>query len=109
MGATARGTLTDDDGLTEDGSYYDAYKVTLKAGEKLRLTMVSNAFDAYIDVGQEDESGVFTSVISDDDGLSDTHAKIEWSVEEDGDYVIRARSFASGQEGAYALTVAPRE
>jgi hypothetical protein len=109
VGATARGTLTDDDGLTEDGSYYDAYRVTLKAGEKLRLTMVSNAFDAYIDVGQEDESDVFTSVISDDDGLSDTHAKIEWSVEEDGDYVIRARSFASGQEGAYALTVAPRE
>lgn len=109
VGATARGTLTEDDGLTEDGSYYDAYKVTLKAGEKLRLTMVSNAFDAYLDVGQEDEGGVFTSVVSDDDGLSDTHAKIEWSVEEDGAYVIRARSFASGQEGAYALTIAPRE
>jgi len=109
VGATARGALSEDDGLTDDGSYYDAYKITLKAGEKLRLTMVSNAFDAYLDVGTEDESGVFTSVVSDDDSLSDTHAKIEWSVEDDGDYVIRARSFASGQEGAYALTVEPRE
>ena len=81
----------------------------MKAGEKLRLTMVSNAFDAFLDVGKEDDAGVFTSVVSDDDSLSDTHAKIEWSVEEDGDYVIRARSFASGQEGAYALTIAPRE
>lgn len=109
VGATARGTLTEDDALTDDGSYYDAYKVTLKAGEKLRLTMVSNAFDAFLDIGKEDESGVFTSVVSDDDSLSDTHAKIEWSVEEDGDYVIRARSYAQGQEGAYALTIAPRE
>jgi hypothetical protein len=109
VGATARGTLTEDDALTEDGSYFDAYKVTVKAGEKLRLTMVSNVFDAYLDVGTEDESGLFTSVIADDDGLSDTHAKIEWSVEADGDYIIRARSFASGQEGAYALTIAPRE
>lgn len=105
VGATARGTLSEDDAVTEDGASYDAYKVSLKGGEKLRLTMVSNAFDAYLDVGTEDEAGVFTSVVSDDDSLSDTHARIEWTVEDDGDYVIRARSFASGQEGAYALTV----
>ncbi|AQR61608.1 peptidase [Brevundimonas sp. LM2] len=104
VGATARGTLSEDDALTEDGANYDAYKVTVKAEEKLTLTMVSNAFDAYLDVGTEDD-GVFTSVVADDDSLSDTHAKIDWTVEEDGDYVIRARSFASGQEGAYALTV----
>lgn len=105
VGATGRGTLSEDDALTEDGANYDAYKVALKGGETLRLTLVSNAFDAYLDVGTEDEAGVFTSVVSDDDSLSDTHAKIEWTVEDDGDYVIRARSFASGQEGAYALTV----
>ena len=109
VGATARGTLTDEDAIADDGSFYDAYKISVKAGDKLRLTMVSNEFDAYIDVGQEDESGEFTSVVSDDDSLSDTHAKVDWSVEEDGDYVIRARSFASGQEGAYALTVETRD
>lgn len=109
VGATARGTLTDEDAIADDGSFYDAYKITVKAGEKLRLTMVSNDFDAFIDIGQEDESGTFTSVVSDDDSLSDTHAKIDWSVEEEGDYVIRARSYASGQEGAYALTVEPRD
>ncbi|MGV3579315.1 PPC domain-containing protein [Brevundimonas sp.] len=109
VGATARGTLTDEDAIADDGSFYDAYKISVKAGDKLRLTMVSNEFDAFIDVGQEDESGLFTSVVSDDDSLSDTHAKLDWAVEEEGDYIIRARSFASGQEGAYALTVEHKE
>ncbi|WGM31611.1 PPC domain-containing protein [Brevundimonas sp. NIBR11] len=109
VGATARGTLSEDDGLAEDGSFYDAYKISVKAGDKLRLTMVSNDFDAFIDIGREDESGVFTSVVSDDDSLSDTHAKIDWAVEEEGDYIIRARSFASGQSGTYALTVEPKD
>ncbi len=109
IGATARGTLGDDDALSEDGSFYDAYKITVKAGEKLRVTMVSNEFDAYLDIGREDETGSFTSVISDDDSLSDTHAKVDWSVETDGDYVIRARSYSSGQSGSYALTVESRD
>lgn len=109
VGATARGTLNEDDAIADDGSFYDAYKISVKAGDKLRLTMVSNEFDAFIDIGQEDESGMFTSVVSDDDSLSDTHAKIDWSVEEEGEYVIRARSFASGQEGSYALTVEHKE
>ncbi len=109
VGATARGTLGEDDAIADDGAFYDAYRITVKAGDKLRLTMVSNAFDAYLDIGREDEDGVFTSVASDDDSLSDTHAKVDWAVEEDGDYVIRARSFATGQSGGYALTVEPRE
>lgn len=109
VGATARGTLGEDDAIADDGAFYDAYRITVKAGDKLRLTMVSNAFDAYLDIGREDDDGVFTSVASDDDSLSDTHAKVDWAVEEDGDYVIRARSFATGQSGGYALTVEPRE
>ena len=109
VGATARGTLGEDDAISDEGAFYDAYRISAKAGDKLRVTMVSNEFDAYLDIGREDEAGGFTSVVSDDDSLSDTHAKIDWSVEEEGDYVIRARSFASGQSGAYALTVEPKE
>lgn len=109
VGATARGTLGEDDAIAEDGAFYDAYRISVKAGDKLRLTLVSNAFDAFIDIGREDEAGAFTSVISDDDGLSDTHAKADWAVEEDGDYVVRARSFSQGQTGEYALTIEPRD
>ncbi|WP_029417828.1 PPC domain-containing protein [Brevundimonas bacteroides] len=108
VGATARGSLGEDDAIAEDGSFYDAYRISVKAGDKLRLTMVSNEFDTYLDIGRG-EGAEWMSVASDDDGLSDTHAKVDWSVEEDGEYIIRARSFASGQTGAYALNIEPRE
>jgi hypothetical protein len=109
IGATARGTLGEEDGIAEDGAFYDAYRITVKAGDKLRLTMVSNEFDTYLDIGREDGSGGFTSVASDDDSLSDTHAKVDWAVEEEGEYVVRARSFGPGQTGDYVLTVETRD
>jgi len=107
IGSTARGTLGDNDGLAEDGAYFDAYRITVAEGDKLNVTLVSNDFDAYLDIGR-DKDGAWESVASDDDGLSDTHAKVEWTVETPGTYVIRARSFAQGSTGAYALTVERR-
>lgn len=107
IGDTARGSLTDTDAIAEDGSYYDAYAFQVAEGEKLRITMVSNDFDAFLEVGRDGdgEGGAWESLVSDDDSLSDTHAKIEWTAETGGTYVLRARSFAQGQLGAYALTV----
>lgn len=107
IGATARGTLNDNDGLADDGAYFDAYRITVAEGDKLNVTLVSNDFDAYLDIGR-DKDGTWESVASDDDSLSDTHAKVEWTVETAGTYVIRARSFAQGSTGAYALTVERR-
>ncbi len=105
-GTTARGTLTETDAIAEDGTHYDAYEIAVADGEKLRLTMVSNDFDAVIEVGKAGEA--WEAVASDDDGLSDTHAHLEWTVEGGGDYVIRARGFSQGEFGTYALTVEPR-
>lgn len=107
IGATARGTLAEDDDVSTEGAYFDAYRLQAKAGDKLIVTMVSNAFDAFIDVGTQegDDSAAFTSIKSDDDGLSDTHAKVEWTVEDDGTYLIRARGLSTGEVGAYALKV----
>lgn len=103
VGATARGSLSATDALTDEGAYYDAYRFQAKKDEKLRITLVSNAFDAFIDLGEDGEE--FSSLESDDDGLSDTHAKLEWTAPEDGWYVVRARSLGPNETGAYALTV----
>ncbi|WP_339932187.1 PPC domain-containing protein [uncultured Brevundimonas sp.] len=105
IGATARGTLTDNDATAEDGSYFDAYAVHVKEGDKLVITMVSNAFDAYLVLGQDQDGGSFEGLTSDDDGLSDTHAKLEWTAPAAGTYVIRAGSYGQGQTGDYAMTV----
>jgi hypothetical protein len=103
VGATARGTLSVADALTDEGAYYDAYRFQVKKDEKLRITLVSNAFDAFIDLGEDGED--FSTIASDDDSLSDTHAKLDWTAPEDGWYVVRARSLGPNETGAYALTV----
>ncbi|MFN7128665.1 MAG: PPC domain-containing protein [Brevundimonas sp.] len=103
IGATARGTLSVADALTDEGAFYDAYRFQAKKDEKLRITLVSNAFDAFIDLGEDGED--FSSIASDDDSLSDTHAKLDWTAPEDGWYVVRARSLGPNESGAYALTV----
>ena len=115
VGAVARGTLSENDSIADDGGYYDAYRISAKEGEKLTITMSSNDFDALVYVGRQGEAPQdgygdgFEVLGSDDDGLSDTHAKLEWTVEEDGEYVIRAGSFAPNSTGAYVLTVASQE
>ena len=105
VGATARGTLTEADATAEDNSFYDAYRVTLKDGEKLLLTMVSNEVDSLVVVGRVKDDGTFEALGSDDDSLSDTHAKLEWTAPGDGTYEIRAGTFQQGQTGTYALNV----
>jgi hypothetical protein len=105
VGATARGLLTETDATADDNSFYDAYHVTLKANEKLLITMVSNEVDSLLVVGQVQEDGSFEALESDDDSLSDTHAKLEWTVPADGVYEFRAGTFQQGQTGAYALNV----
>jgi len=104
VGATARGTLTETDAMADDNSFYDAYRVTLKEDEKLLITMVSNEVDSFVVVGDA-KDGAFEVLGSDDDGLSDTHAKLEWTAPADGTYEIRAGTFQQGQTGAYALNV----
>lgn len=105
VGATARGVLTEADATAEDNSFYDAYRVTLKEDEKLLITMVSNEVDSFIVVGREQDGGAFEVLGSDDDSLSDTHAKLEWTVPADGVYEVRAGTFQQGQTGAYALNI----
>ncbi|HZW16359.1 MAG TPA: PPC domain-containing protein [Brevundimonas sp.] len=105
VGSTAWGTLTENDATTDSNSHYDAYRVNLREDEKLLLTMVSNDVDSFVIVGREKEDGEFEILGSDDDGLTDTHARLEWTAPEDGTFEIRAGAYRHGQVGAYALTV----
>jgi hypothetical protein len=103
VGATARGVLTEADATANDNSFYDAYRVSLKADEKLLAIMVSNEVDSFLTVGQVGEGGDYEVLAQDDDGLSDTNAKLGWAAPADGVYEFRAGSFQQGQTGAYAL------
>jgi hypothetical protein len=105
IGSTAWGTLTESDATTDSNSHYDAYRITAREGEKLLITMVSNDVDSFVVVGRIKADGAFEALGSDDDGLTDTHAKLEWTAPRDGSYEIRAGAYQHGQTGVYALTV----
>ncbi len=104
VGATARGSLSEADAMNDEGVSFDAYTFKAKADEKLRFTLISPAFDAFVEVG-EDKDGDFNSLAEDDDSLSDTHARLDWTAPRDGTYVVRARSFAPASTGDYVLTL----
>ena len=105
VGVTTRGSLAEADAINGEGVSFDAYEIAVKSGDRLRLEMVSNAFDAFVEIGRIDGDGDFESLAGDDDGLSDTNAQLDWTAPDDGVYVIRARSYAPGGVGDYALTV----
>jgi hypothetical protein len=107
VGASVRGTLTETDDAAADGSWFDSYAFHAKAGESLTITLAANAFDAFIIVGREKADGEFEVLGSDDDSLSDTHARLAWEAPEDGIYVIRAGSFGPSEAGAYVLRLEP--
>lgn len=105
IGSTAWGTLTDNDATTDSNSHYDAYRITVREDEELLITMVSNDVDSFVVIGREKADGEFEVLGSDDDGLTDTHAKLEWTAPSDGTFEVRAGAYAHGQTGVYALTI----
>jgi hypothetical protein len=102
IGSTVRGRLTERASITDDGIYYDAYHFKAKADEKLRFTLIASSFDAMIEVGEE-KDGDYFKLEEDDDSLSDTHARLNWTAPRDGTYVLRARSFGANSTGDYVL------
>ena len=102
IGSTVRARLTERASITDEGIYYDAYHFKAKADEKLRFTLIASSFDAVVEVGEE-KDGDYFKLEEDDDGLSDTHARLNWTAPRDGSYVLRARSFGSNSTGDYVL------
>ncbi|MEN5144894.1 PPC domain-containing protein [Brevundimonas diminuta] len=102
IGSTVRSRLTERASITEDGVYYDAYHFKAKADEKLRFTLIASSFDAVVEVGEE-KDGDYFKLDEDDDSLSDTHARLNWTAPRDGTYVLRARSYGSNATGDYVL------
>lgn len=101
VGQTVRGALDSASPEDDDGSYYHAYVFTGQAGERVRVTLRSEDFDAYLMVGRAE--AVFLPLEEDDDGAGGTDSVIEFTLPAAGTYEIRASTFAAGETGSYAL------
>lgn len=107
FGATEEGALADTDNEDEEsGKFYDEYVFRGRAGQRVEVAMASEEFDTYLTLGRLDGCD-FEELATDDDGGEDTDSRLRYTVEEDGEYVVRAMAFSEG-EGPYTLSLRER-
>jgi plastocyanin len=103
-GQTVNGELASTDPQMDDDSHFDLWKFTGREGDKVVITMKSGVFDTYLALGRlADEE--FSQIESNDDGAGGTDSKIEYTLDSNGEYVIRANSLFSKGLGAYTLNI----
>jgi plastocyanin len=96
------GELTDSDEEADDGTFFDAYRVTVRAGETWTFTMRSTAVDSYVVLGAMTD-GEWNQIAYDDDGGGGKTARLEHTFDRAGEYIIRANSVGSPSTGAYTI------
>jgi hypothetical protein len=96
---SVNGSLTSADCRLEDGSYGDFYSFNGAAGQKITVSLNSDAFDAYLGLASEDE----TFIIEDDDGGGGTNSRIVATLPTTGLYFILANSSSPNEFGNYTL------
>jgi len=99
---TVTGELTESDETAADESSFDAYTFTGRAGERVTITMMSSALDSYLVIGRL-VNGEFEQIAYDDDGGEGNDSKLEQTLEQAGEYVIRANCVGSGKTGSYRI------
>lgn len=105
LGQTVSGRLSaSSKKAPEDQSFYDLYTYTGRRGERIRVTLRSKDFDAYLNVGRTNGAS-FESLDTDDDGAGGTDARVELTLPQDGTYSIRANTLNAGDTGGYTMAV----
>jgi hypothetical protein len=102
QGSTVDGTLAASDREDERGRFYDVYTFTGRAGERIVATLDSDALDARLVLGRMD-GGRMVRVARDDDGGAGRNARLRYTLRADGEYVLHATSYRSGETGPYRL------
>ena len=97
------GSLGAADQMTDEGRPVDYYKFTARAGRRYSVWLLSQAFDAVVDMGKG-TNGAFDKTASDDDGAGGTNAHLEWVTREAGEVWIAAHALNS-DTGRYTLVL----
>jgi type II secretory pathway pseudopilin PulG len=99
-GQVHRGTLGPGDPMASDGSWYEAYPISVGIGDHFVITMRSSDFDAYLTLVAPDGG-----VVSDDDSGGGTDSRIDVTFDEVGTREVRANTLRPGATGDYTLTI----
>ncbi len=105
VGQTINGTLTASDPVMEvDGSNYDCYIVSTRAGQTYTIDLESDDFDTFIGLGAGRACQPPISDSNDDRDDGSTNSRLTFT-STGGDYFILANSYEAGESGAYRLSV----
>jgi hypothetical protein len=105
VGQTVNGTLTASDPVMEvDGSNYDCYIVSTRAGQSYTIDLDSDDFDTFIGLGAGRACQPPISDSNDDRDDGSTNSRLTFT-STGGDYFILANSYEAGEAGAYRLSV----
>jgi hypothetical protein len=88
---------------TLDSDGIDQWLVTGTAGERIRVRMRSDDFDAFLTLGRITAGDFVALTENDDESDASTHALIEFTLPAAGEYVVRASAFGSMGTGSYVL------
>jgi uncharacterized caspase-like protein len=103
-GQRRTGQLQQGDNVMDDGSFFDIYTYEARAGERLRLTLSSGAFDAFLTVARMSGDEV-ELVVRDDDSGGGTNSRAEFTVDRDGPLFILANALSEGMTGSYTIAL----
>jgi len=107
FGSSLQGEIGESDPRDDDDRGYDAFTFSGREGQRIQAIMRSGDFDTFLQVGKAE--GEFTALASDDDGLMEgTDSRLNFTLPEDGDYVLRASPLGSDSKGLYALELIDR-
>ncbi len=100
---TAAGAITSADLAASDGSRYDVWTFSAKAGDAVTVDMRATAFDAYLILLDPNDVPVAEN---DDVSAGTTDARIGFTLTATGTWSVIANSLAAGGSGDYALSIA---
>lgn len=101
-GPVVQGQLDDNSNVLPDGSFYNPYSFSGRAGQTITIDMTSQDVDSYLILMSADRSDFS---IQDDDSGGGLDARITVQLPYTGRYMILANAYARGESGRYQLQV----
>ena len=89
------------------GGYADEFKLFLNRGSRVTVSMTSETIDSYLELYFADYTGARTFVGSNDNGgdSGTKNARLTYTPDNAGFFVIVARTSVAGQTGSYTLNI----
>ena len=99
-GLAENGVLEEADSTLDSGEYYDSYEISGTPGQRVNVSLSSDAFDPYLIV--RTPAG---EAFQNDDDATSSNSFVEFTIAESGTHRVLVTSFATGESGSYALKV----